>query len=355
MKKYLLILCLICNFIVVSAQSPQLKELWKLSKNKKYEELIKKGEQFLQKDSNNVEYQMMVGIALFRLNKIDKSKEHFEKAALHNDPHSSIRARSKVYLALCYFLECDYEKSKEALLDCKKIKSYSSIKEYNEYWFERLGFHDFYNNWYIKETDHFRFYFQDTSDLNYKRFICKCEDAYTKIDTFFNSDVPKKVDYFVWTSTTDARNIIKRASAFAYSSLCLIHGNTNENEGHEIAHVISLNYTKDIKKYKFISEGTAVYFDQTDLDIEQWFEGVLKKYKIKKIDVKDVWEKWEKHPSDYSYHLGGLFVEELIKEYGQEKFLEFFADQSYKNAKKVFGKGLDDFIKEFEESLASKL
>lgn len=245
MRKLIVVVAIIFYCLNVFGQSPRLKELWKLSKKKEWHDLVEKGNSFLETDSANVEYHMMVGYALFQLNKINESKPYFEKAALHNDPHSSIRARSLLYLGLCYFLEMDYEKSKKALEDSKKIKSYSSIKEYNDFWYERLGYDDFFLTWQEVESEHFLFKFQDTTDLNYKRFIRTCEESYTTIDTFFNSNIERRIDYFVWTSTTDARNIIKTAGAFANPTLFLIHGNTNENEGHEIAHVISLNYKKD--------------------------------------------------------------------------------------------------------------
>ncbi|MCB2195649.1 MAG: hypothetical protein KQH79_07300 [Bacteroidetes bacterium] len=348
MRKLFIVLLILCAWIELHAQSPKLKELWKLYRKEKFDELIEKGEVFLENDPDNIEFNFWVGKAYTRKSKIEEAFPYFEKAAMHKDPNSTIKARAQVYIGIYYFFKEKKDKSKEAFLEGQKIKSYSGISEASEFWYERLGFDDFFQDWSQKETEHFIFYFQDTTDLNYKRFINNCEQAYTAIDTFFHVTLPKKIDYYVWTSTTDARNIIKSAGAFAMSDICLIHGNTNENEGHEIAHVISLNSIEDIEKNRFITEGTAVYFDQTNLDIEQWFEGVLDDYDIKKIDVKKVWDNCEKFPANYYYHLGGLFVEALINEYGQDKFLEFFADQSYKNAQAVFGKELDDFIKEFE-------
>ena len=65
MRRFLTILLLLLNYLV-SAQSPQLKELWKLSRKHEWEELVEKGNQFLKKDTSNVEYNLMVGIALLR-------------------------------------------------------------------------------------------------------------------------------------------------------------------------------------------------------------------------------------------------------------------------------------------------
>jgi len=348
MRKILLFFILMSSFVLAKSQSPQLKELWKLYENKKYNEIIEKGEKLLAKDSNNVEYNYWVGVGYYKKELIIKSIPFLEKATLHDDPHSSIRARADMLLGVCYFFQDEKVKSKESLLNGKKIKTYKKINEGNEFWFERLGFDEFYSNWSTSESEHFRFYFQDTTDINHTRFINDCEKAYRNIDTFFVCKLPKKIDYYVWASHVDAQNIIKSNLSFAHSFLCLIHGGNYESEGHEIAHVVSLFYKDNIKNFKFITEGTASYFDQTNLNREQWTKQVIKDKNIKEVEIKKVWENWNDFNSVYSYNIGGLFVQDLIKKYGREKFLEFYSDQSYKNAKLVFGKDFDDFIKEFE-------
>lgn len=350
MRKLFLLIGVLSISLSIYAQSPQLREIWKLYDKEKFDEIIEKGELILTKDSNNIEINYWVGVCYYRNEEILNAIPFLEKAALHNDPHSSIRARAKLILGVCYYYQGKKEKSKDALLEGKKVKTYKRVVEGNKFWYERFGFDDFFLDWQKIESEHFIFKFQDTTELNYKRFIKSCEQAYCNIDTFFNSKIDRKIDYFVWTSTIDARNIIKMSNAHAFSNLLLIHGNTNENEGHEIAHVISLNFKDDIKKYKFISEGTAVYFDQTHLDKDQWFEDLLEYGDIKKIEVKKVWEKWNKYPTNYSYHLGGMFIRELIHKYGHNKFLTFFEDQSYDNAVKVFGKGFEDFVENFEST-----
>ena len=114
--------------------------------------------------------------------------------------------------------------------------------------------------------------------------------------------------------------------------------------------LFKLNYKKIDHFENFISEGTAVYFDQTNLDRIAYFNEILKRRKKKKISVKDVWNNWSDYSTSYSYNLAGLFVGDLIIEYGRDKFLEFFTDQTYKNAQKVFGKEFDDFVKEVERN-----
>lgn len=349
MRKIFLFLFIGGFVLNVSAQSPQLREIWKLYERKKYDEIIEKGDELLSSDPNNIEYNFWVGSAYYRKRMIEESYPYMLKAAAHDDPHSTIRARAKLYLGAYYFLKEDKEKSKESFIEGRKIKTYSSIKEANEYWFERFGFDVFFDNWSMIETDHFRFYFQDTMDIHHTRFMDDCEKAYKEINTFFNSELPKKIDYFVWASRIDAKNVLKRNLSFTDSYLCYIHGGNNETEGHEIAHDISFHCDSIAEFSRFISEGTAEYFDQTNLDRKAYFEELTKNTKKKKITVKDVWNNWYDYNSDFSYNMAGLFIEELILKYGKEKFLEFYTDQTYKNAKVVFGGNFEDFIRKFEE------
>ena len=348
MRKVILVFGLIFLHHLVKSQSPQLKEIWKLYDKKKYDEVIEKGEKLLEKSPGHIEYNFWVGRAYFKKEKVKEAKPFLEKASMHNDPHSTIKARANYYLGVCYFLEDEKEKAKQVLNEGKAIYTYKNYTEANEYWIEKLGFDDFYNNWSRFETQHFRFYFQDTTDINHKRFINDCEKAFVNIDTFFASKLPKKIDYYVWSSHVDARNVIKHDLSFAHTELCLIHGGNYESEGHEIAHIVSYFSNEKVKKMAFVSEGTAVYFDQTNLDREQWIKGVIKGYKIKKVDIKDLWKNWYNYPSKYSYSIAGLFIENVIKKYGQEKYLEFYTDHSYKHAQQVFGKDFESFIKEFE-------
>ena len=71
----------------------------------------------------------------------------------------------------------------------------------------------------------------------------------------------------------------------------------------------------------------------------------------KKITIREVWTDWKGYPEELSYPLSGLFVKELIDNFGRDKFIEFFSNQTYDNAKLVFGEKLDLVIKEFENKV----
>lgn len=73
----------------------------------------------------------------------------------------------------------------------------------------------------------------------------------------------------------------------------------------------------------------------------------------KKISIREIWANWKIYPEELTYPLSGLFVKELIDNFGQEKFIEFFGNQTYENAKSVFGDKLNVVIRDFEDKINS--
>jgi len=117
-----------------------------------------------------------------------------------------------------------------------------------------------------------------------------------------------------------------------------------------MTHVIS-NFTSEIKnKTRFINEGTAVCFDLSRQDklklVKDWVAA-----NSKQITIKDYWENGQKYAEEILYPVSGLFIKELIVHFGEDKFLEFFKNQTYENAKSVFGNELDPVIADFEKMI----
>ena len=99
-------------------------------------------------------------------------------------------------------------------------------------------------------------------------------------------------------------------------------------------------------------EGTAVCFDLTNQNKEKIVKDWLKA-NDKKISIGEIWTNWKNYPEELTYPLSGLFVKELIENFGQGKFIEFFGNQTYENAKIVFGDKLDKVIRDFENKINS--
>jgi hypothetical protein len=205
-------------------------------------------------------------------------------------------------------------------------------------------------DWKIVESDNFRFYFQNMSDADIKKYISSREIAFKNINEFFESELPRKIDFFVWDSRDDAKKLLNVNLGFADPGFCIVHSHFQQTKGHEMTHVISYYSTRMINKSGLINEGTAVCFDQTNQDKEK----IVKDWIIsnnQKVSVKELWSNWNDYPEELTYPLSGLFVKELIDNFGRDKFIEFFGNQTYDNAKLIFGEKLDIVIKDFENKL----
>jgi len=86
-----------------------------------------------------------------------------------------------------------------------------------------FGFDGFYKNWKIVETDNFRFHFQNMNDAEIEKYITLRERAYKKINDFFKSKLPKKIDFYVWESKEDAKKILRKNLGFANPDFCIVH------------------------------------------------------------------------------------------------------------------------------------
>ncbi|MBP1618037.1 MAG: hypothetical protein H6Q14_1864 [Bacteroidetes bacterium] len=156
-----------------------------------------------------------------------------------------------------------------------------------------------------------------------ENYVSKREVAYKKINTFFKSTLPKKIDFYVWESREDAMRILKANLGFAKPDFCIVHTHYQQTIGHEMTHVISNFSTKFLNKAGLINEGTGVCFDQTNHNREQIVKDWLKA-NGKKVSIVEIWDNWKGYPEELTYPLSGLFVKELIDKFGQEKFIEFF-------------------------------
>ncbi|WP_207427814.1 hypothetical protein [Pedobacter sp. SYSU D00535] len=173
------------------------------------------------------------------------------------------------------------------------------------------------------------------------------EKAFDLINNFFKVKLPKKIDYFVWNDLKKGEVLLKTPLAFTEPPLCLTHTSIANTLGHEMTHSISYFAAKPIKKKYLISEGVCVYFDLTKRDkVAQ-----LKNINHSKYSIIDVWKGKLRVGNDIIYPLGGELVKRLIESFGREKFLQLLADQSYENARNLYGEKLDDLISGLQKDI----
>ncbi len=347
MKTTISLLLVIFTFFAgsVSAQNTKAEELSKLYNSMEFEKTIYKAREFIKDDPQNMDYNALLGRAL-----VDAGQSAdaipFLRYVAEND-NSWRQAWSAGYLGSAYFMLSDFENSKAALQKAMHLNKTANATKYANRGWLLFGFDSFFDNWKVSETEHIKFHFQSMNDSEMERYMQSREKAFETVNSFFGSTLPKKIDLFVWQSKEDATKVLKTNIGFSDPQFCIVHLHFQQTRGHELTHVISNYSGKMLKKTGFINEGIAVCFDLSDNNREKMVKTWLLTNKLE-IDINDIWANWGKYPQELTYPLSGLFVEELIKKFGKDKFMIFFGNQTYENAKTIFGAEIDILIQEFQ-------
>jgi len=341
---------LILISVIAFGQNSQINDLWKLYNSHEYKSAIDKAKTLLENEQNNVDLNLVIGRSYTDLGEF-KNAIVFLESVVTSDNHNTWRkAWALSYLGTCYFMSQDYKNSESSLNECIKLNATKNATN-NAYGQSLLfGFNDFFKTWKIIESDNFRFHFQNMNDTEMEKYVSKREKAFIEINDFFKSTIPKKIDFYVWESREDAKRILRSNVGFARPNLCIVHSHFQQTIGHEMTHVILNFSTKITNKTGLINEGTAVYFDQTNQNKEKIVKDWLKT-NDKKITINEIWTNFSDYPDALTYPLSGLFIKELIDNFGREKFMDFFSNQTYDNAKLVFGEKLDKVIEDFENKI----
>ena len=341
---------LILVSLITFGQNSEIDDLWKLYISRDFKSLIDKAKTLLVNEPDNIDLNLMVGRSYTDSGDFKNALTYLESTVAKDNNNSWRKAWALSYLGTCYFMTQDYKKSELSLNECIKLNTTKNATN-NSYGQTLLfGFNKFYKTWKTFETDNFRFHFQNMNATKIENYVSKREVAYKYINAFFKSTLPKKIDFYVWESKEDAMEILKASLGFAKPDFCIVHEHYHQTIGHEITHVISNYSTKFTSKTGLINEGTAVCFDQTNQNKEKIVKDWIKANN-KKISIGEIWVNWKNYPEELTYPLSGLFVKELIDNFGQEKFIEFFGNQTYENAKLIFGDRLDKLIKDLENKI----
>ena len=341
---------LIISSLIANGQNSTMNDLWKLYNSHDYKSVIDKAKPLLDNETNNIDLNLMIGRSYADLTDYKNAIPYLEFAELNDTYNSWQKAWALSYLGTCYFMLQDYDDSKRSIDDCIKLNATKNAT--NSAYGQSLlfGFSEFYKTWKIVETDKFRFHFQNLSDAEIEKYTSLREIAYKEINDFFKNSLPKKIDFYVWESREDAKKILRTNLGFAKPNFCIVHTHYQQTLGHEMTHVISNYSVEMIQKTSLINEGTSVFFDQSNQDKKQFVKDWIQA-NDQKVDIQAIWKKRLDYPIDLSYPLSGLFIKELIDQFGRDKFLEFFGNQTYEHAKLVFGDKLDQVIQEFENKI----
>lgn len=341
---------LFLSSLISFGQTSGIDSLQKLYISHDLKSVIEIAKPLLKNDPNNLDLNLILGRTYTDQGDYKSALPYLDFTAKNDNNNSWRKAWALGYLGTCYFMLQKYDDSEKSLNECIKINATknSTNEAYGKLLF--FGFNEFYKSWKIVETENFRFHFQNMNDVDIEKYISSRESAYKEINDFFKSKLPKKIDFCVWESRDDAMRILKKNLGFAIPEFCMVHSHFQQTIGHEMTHVIS-NYTSQIThKTRFINEGIAVCFDQTNQDKSELVKNWIKTNN-KQVAIREYWENGNGYADEILYPLSGLFVKELLDNFGREKCLEFFKNQTYDNAKVVFGDKLEKVIQDFENKV----
>lgn len=308
--------------------SLDIKELYK---NQQFKSIINIYD--AESEKKNTELALYAGFSFTKLGLAQKAIECFNFI----DEEHFTEQSGKIYrfMGLSNYLLGNYDAALSSFfIGGKKSDAESSL------WIRLLfpPLHDLHQT----ESIIFRFV-DDISSFEKKIFIMKNLKALNRISNFIGqNNCCKKIDIYVYMQRTDS---IGNTLSYSDNGLKTIHTYINDMNGHEIAHILFNSIYCEMHRNQFIDEGIATFFDQ-----EQTFDEFIQIHKGKFIffDIKQSWTNSNFIVDNINqYYFAGAFVGFLIHVYGKGKFLEFVKNQSYENAKRIFGLSLDSTIQDF--------
>jgi tetratricopeptide (TPR) repeat protein len=299
-------------------------------------------------DSEPGAYQI-IGQALLKQNKYNEAIPYLEKGKNSSNAQPSVRAWCMNDLGIAYFKKGQYDKAKENLKACIELNATANSVKSAAGAAVLFGLSDHYSNWITKETRHIVFHFQRLPD-NAELYMGATEAAYDSINRFFRAVLPIKIDYFVWDNVKQGEKLLRQPLAFTKTAFCVTHTSLDNTRGHELTHSISYYATTIKSTNNLIFEGVAGYFDFSGRDRLKEIRGLVLGHAMK-ISITGIWKSGEHMPEGILYPLGAVLTGALIQNFGRDKFIQLLSDQSYENAKRIYGPALDDLIRDLESKI----
>lgn len=331
-------------------------ELEILNYQDKYDEIIQKAPQLLQDDPENPRINLYLGKALCNTRRQVEALPYLLKATELAKEDLLVAGWARYYLSICYWFERDYARAKELLDQCQSMNTDRDVLDSAAMLYRVFGFDSSYQDWITMESEHFVFHFPNPTDVkDHEAFVRKHEETFLKVNNFFSSTMPRKVECFVYNSFDDIWKAQSIRAGFSYGGLCVIHLMYQQSPGHEMTHVIAYYYGDSINIVPLIGEGIAVYFDKTEVNLLELARSMMQARGIKEVAIKDLWSYWTSSaPNDVAYAIAGAFVRYLVEAEGEGKFRLLLTNQSYENAQAIYGERLEELIAGFEELLRGK-
>jgi tetratricopeptide (TPR) repeat protein len=331
--------------------------LWTLYKEGRFEEVATQGKALLNTGNETPQINLAVGRALADLDRTEEAMPYLVRASRGDPGQGWVYAWGQVYLGRCQARLGNLEQAARAwklARDCGATVNATRTASGN---LMLLGLDEFYDDWTEVETAHLNLRFSPRlAVFDREGFARTREESYSAINTWFGGGPARKVRFFVWADPAEAKMAGLPDLGFSRPEDYLIHSLSNQTRGHELAHVIGHHARHPVVKTGLINEGISVALDQTGRDTMERARqavgaGDPESSAWPRVALRALWQDFDLLTDDQSYPIAGAFVDWLLKRGGKEHFLVFFEDQSYINARAVYGEPLELWIDEFETRL----
>lgn len=335
-----------------------LAPLYTQYKNGQLGQVLMATERLLREQPDNPEINQLHGRALVEMGRFKEAIPHLQKAIAKDQPPTWISGWSKLYLGEALFFVDDYEGARRALVECVAQNTSDTVVRGAQRFQLSIGQTPYFNNWIHRETEHFRFHIQPPMDeATVKRFIELREQAFVENSVALGGVTPpKRVDFFVWANHIEPMEKFQLSVGQAEPWKSIVYSARETSPGHELTHVLvhHLAHGEQRNVSGLINEGIAIFLDGNPRKDAELLKTYMARRQIDSIQVRKVWEQWKKYPDEFSYPLAGAFVGDLIAKFGMPKFRQLLINQSFDNAKLIYGDALDIFISEFEARFAAQ-
>lgn len=319
-----------------------------------YEYVIEKGIPLIKSNSEDIDLQLLLGRAYADDLQYAKAIPHLNYVDENAKKKGWRRGWAEVYLGICNFGTGNYEWSRTYLNRAASNGSTDNIRNYAKQQLLFLGFDKKFQDFRLSVDSGILFHFHPDISENLTEvedFISKQKEAFNSAKQFFNCLLPKEVDIFVWNSVEEMeKGLDFTDNIFVKPELGVIHVPLAETSGKEFSLVVSYYFNGIEKQSALISYGTAIYLANCQKNIMTDAQQALKAKEITGITVKDIWA-INRSDSELYNTVSAAFVQYLIEKEGKDKFLDLFKEQTYYNAKKIYGDRFDTLISDFESKL----
>lgn len=335
---------IVCLMSTVVSYGQDAAEIELLFKNEAYEEVVEKGLQILETNTDDLTVCHLVGRALTELKKFEEAKPLLKKTITQSAP-DWMKSWSFGYLGICNFATGDFKESKSNFEKAIKLNATKNSTKFAEKRLKLIQMTEYSKDWEVIETENIKFHIQPDHQIgDLTNFCSEREVAFKENNVFFKAVLYKKIDFFVWSNPEEGKKVLGEEIGFANSDFCIIHSRINQTKGHEITHILCDYGIKPNKKNRLINEGVAVAFDLTNRNRVE----LAKSANQENIVLKDLMREPYKFPESVVYPIGGALIEYLMENKEKDLIIKLLKEQTYEVLIETYG---IEIIEAFEQKI----